>query len=121
MNLDEVYGTTSENLKADDLAEKDATLTISGCTQKEFNEKNDFGEYKAKKVILAFKETEKTIVLNKVNAYAIANHLKSKNVKEWIGAAVVFYKDKTPFRGKMTDCIRVRNAYKEETSSNVPF
>ncbi len=121
MNLDEIYGKTSENLKADDLAEKDATLTIAGWTQKEFDEKNDFGEYKAKKVILSFKETEKTIVLNKVNSYTIADFLKSKNVDEWIGAAVVLYKTKTTFGGKMTDCIRVRNAYKEETAADLPF
>ena len=100
MNLDEIYGTTSENLKADDLAEKDATLTIAGWTQKEFNEKNDFGEYKAKKVILSFKETEKTIVLNKINSYTIADFLKSKNVDEWIGAAVVLYKTKTTSENK---------------------
>tara|TARA_R110000824_G_scaffold267826_1_gene456618 strand:+ start:639 stop:1007 length:369 start_codon:yes stop_codon:yes gene_type:complete len=120
MQLNEIYEKNSENLKADDLKDKDVSLTIHGFTVNEFVEKNDRGEYKAKKVILSFKETDKTMVLNKINSYMIAEKLTTENVDDWIGATVVLYKTKTTFGNKLTDCIRVRNASKEATPLEMP-
>ena len=121
MLLSDVYATGSENLKAEDLREKDASLTIKGWSVKEFEEKNDYGDYKAKKVILSFNETEKTFVLNKTNSYSIADFLGDQDVNVWVGATVVLYKTKTNFNGKMIDCIRVRNAFKKEGPNDPPF
>jgi methyltransferase-like protein len=121
MLLSDVYASGSENLKAEDLKEKDASLTVKGWSVKEFDEKNDYGDYKAKKVILSFNETDKTLVLNKTNSYAIADFLGTEDVNVWVGATIVLYKTKTNFGGKMTDCIRVRNAFKDEGVGDSPF
>ena len=121
MLVSDVYSTGSENLKAEDLKDKDATLTVKGWSVKEFEEKNENGDYKLKKVILSFNETEKTWVLNKTNSYTIADFLGTEDVNVWVGATVVLYKTRTSFQGKMTDCIRVRNAFKKEGLDDSPF
>ena len=100
MKLDEIFH--GDSLKAADLKGKDVALTISGWAMKELDEGN--------KPEIRFAETERTLILNKTNAFAIAEELGKDDLEDWKGATVVLYPTKTEYAGKRVDCIRIRTA-----------
>lgn len=91
-----------ESLRADDLGDKDVTLTIEGWAVKEFDEK--------RKIELRFAESERTLVLNKTNARSIEEMLDESDLDHWKGAKITIYATKTDYGGKRVDCIRVKAA-----------
>ena len=134
MKLDEIYSSGSDSLKADDLKGKDVTLTISGMEVREFDEEGKYGPYKAKKIVLSFTNTDKTMVLNKTNGYSIADLLQIDDPSNWVGSKITIFPTRTSFGSKMVDCIRVRDAkapagvktpatkqYDETDENEVPF
>jgi len=132
MKLDEIYAGGSDSIKAEDLKGKDVTLTISAMEVREFDEEGKYGLYKAKKIVLAFKETDKTMVLNKTNGYSIADLLHIDDPEQWIGCKITIFPTRTSFGNKMVDCIRIRDAqapegvrtpkkYDETDHNEVPF
>lgn len=110
MKLDEIYSGSSDSIKADDLKGRDVTLTIEKWKVQEFDEEGKHGPYKANKIVLSFQETDKTLVLNKTNGYAIAEFLSEDDPANWVGAKVTLFPTKTSFGTKMVDCIRIRSA-----------
>ena len=104
MKLNEIFH--GENLKAEDLKGKDVTLTVTKWEVAEFDE----GGKVDTKIKLHFGESDRTLVLNKTNGYAIAEFLQTEELTEWIGAKVTIYPTKTEFAGKRVDCIRIRAA-----------
>ena len=100
MKLDEIFH--GDSLKAADLKGKDVTLTISGWAMKDL----DDGD----KPEIRFAETDRTLILNKTNAWAIAEEIGKDDLNDWIGVKIVLYPTKTEFAGKRVDCIRIRSA-----------
>jgi hypothetical protein len=74
-------------------------VTIESVSSQKFDE----GE----KPILHFIGKEKTLVLNRVNSYAIANAVGTDESDDWVGWSIVLYPTKVQFQGKMVDAIRV--------------
>jgi hypothetical protein len=102
MRLSEVFA--GDHLKSEDLAEGDLPLTIKKVETKEF-EKDGGG--KEMKLIIHFRETEKTLVSNKTNANTIAN-LYTDETDNWVGKRITLYATEVEFQGKTMLGIRVR-------------
>ena len=99
MNINEVYKSANDHLKAEDLPKgKQVKVTIENFEVVEFDDRP--------KVVLSFVNKEKTLVLNKTNATAIAG-VHGDNVENWKGKDILIYPTKTDFGGKLVDCIRV--------------
>jgi hypothetical protein len=90
---------SKKSLAAADLNGKAVRVTIEAVTSQKFEE----GE----KAILHFVGKEKTLVLNRINSYAIINAVGDDESDSWIGWSIVLYATKVPFQGKMVDAIRV--------------
>ena len=90
---------SKKSLAAADLGGKAVRVTIESVSSQKFDE----GE----KPILHFIGKEKTLVLNRINAYAIANAVGTDESDEWVGWSIVLYPTKVQFQGKMVDAIRV--------------
>jgi hypothetical protein len=99
----------STSLKASDLEGNDVTLTIAGYDIKEFDETdNKTGQqYKSRKPIFSFQETEKTFVCNLTNRRTIAASY-GKEMDEWIGKPITLFPTVVPFGDKMVEAVRVR-------------
>lgn len=63
---------------------------------------------KVKKFIVHFENTEKMLVLNRTNAYKIAEILDERDAAKWIGRTIKLYPTTCSCFGKTVDCIRVR-------------
>jgi hypothetical protein len=94
----EVYG-SKVSLKAADLGNSRAKVVIDGAELVKFDE----GE----KIVLAFRDKEKTLVLNKTNAGIIEEMLGSDDTDDWMGRSIVLYATKVDFQGKRVPAIRV--------------
>lgn len=117
MNIDDIYKSGSEKLKAEDLNGQTVPLTIEGV------EVVDFGEQgkPEPKLVLSFVGKEKTLVLNRTNAQTIAAQLGSDS-DQWLGHPIKIYPTKTSFGGKTVDCIRVKEeAPAEAPAGDIPF
>ena len=84
----------SNYLKASDLAGQSYRLVIDRCE----NEQITDGEWKP---ILYFSATQKGLVLNKTNAYALAAGW-GPETNNWKGREVELYPDTVMFQGKPT-------------------
>ncbi len=107
-SIDEL-STPSNSLKAADLDGSEVTLTIMSYSIKEFDQtdKKTGESYMAKKPILSFAGTEKTLVCNKTNREAIA-YAYGKEMDDWIGKSVTLYPTMVSFGNEMVEAIRVR-------------
>ena len=85
----------SKYLKADDFPQP-RNLTLLNVIVEEI------GPEKEEKAIVYFKETEKGLLLNKVNYIDIGNHLREDDTDNWMGKKVQLYKAMTMFNGKQT-------------------
>ena len=65
------------------------------------------GKERDYKPVLFFQGKQKAIVLNKTNAQAIVDAY-GEDTDDWKAKEVEVFPDKTPFQGKVVDCIRVR-------------
>jgi hypothetical protein len=94
---DYAYG-TSNYLKAEDLAGKSASVIISSVEDVEFDP--------GLKPVLSFEGKKKRLVVNATNFDILCADI-GNNTKDWIGHAIVLKGEKTSFRGKLVDSIRV--------------
>lgn len=99
MRTDEVFKSNSQSLAAKDLQGHKVTVEIEGIDVKKFDD--------GSKPILTFKGKEKSLILNKTNAFSIELLLGTKEMDDWIGQRITLKPDKTLFEGKMVDCIRI--------------
>jgi hypothetical protein len=96
ISIDDVY--QGKTIRAADLKNKQVKLTITDVNVETYDE--------GKKLVLSFKGTEKTMVLNKTNAERIAEW-HGRNPDDWTGKQITIYPDRTEYGGKLVDCIRV--------------
>ena len=99
MDLNDVY--TGQSLKAQDLKGKEVTVTIDKWEVVEFDE--------SKKIVLGFKESERTLVCNKTNGSTIGD-LHGTNLDGWVGKQITLIPAQTDWAGKQVPCIRVKLA-----------
>ena len=103
MNINDVYTSSSNFLRASDLQGKTIPLTIAAIGSHIFNE----GKSDQKiQVTLSFEGKEKKLGLNATNARVIAS-LLGDETDMWIGKKIKIYPTKTDFAGEMVDCIRI--------------
>lgn len=96
---------TYDYLSAEEFDGKDVTLTIKKIEIKEmFN-----GKTKEENPVLYFEQTDKGIVLNRVNAKSIARLLGTPDTDKWIGGEVTFFPQDITAFGQAMIAIRVRN------------
>lgn len=102
-SIDEFFG---NYLKADELKGKpDLTVTVKEVKVESVGR----GDSAEDKPVVYFKELEKGLCLNQVNAQAVAEALGSKEIESWTAKQVVLYVDpNVTFGGKRVGGIRVR-------------
>ena len=97
MNFNSMF--ESKYLKAADL-EDDTTVTIEAVQIEELNGEN--------KPVIYFKEFKQGMVLNRTNAKAISEVLKSTDTDDWANHQVTLTVMPVEFQGKTTEGIRVK-------------
>jgi len=102
MKLGEVF--TSNYLTHADLNRQDVSVTIKSVEAKEFD---DDKKGKDMKLIIGFRELDKSLVCNKTNANTISD-IYGDETDEWPGKRIVLYETEVEFGGKTTLAIRVR-------------
>jgi len=93
----------SDFIKADDLGNREVTLTINSVAREEFND-NGRKDYKP---VVSFKKTDKRLVLNRTNFRTIAD-MHGEDTDEWSGKPITIYRTQVDFRGKQVKAIRVK-------------
>jgi hypothetical protein len=104
VDVNDIYKTNSDNIKAEDIGNNMWTLTIKTADVKEFKNKEGQSE---RKIVLTFAEWEKSLPLNKTNAQSIAG-MYGHNSNAWPGNRVMLFTMMVDFGGKPTLGIRVR-------------
>jgi hypothetical protein len=96
MNYKEIY--RSKYMKADDLNGRTATYTVTGCTAEDVGDDT--------KLVLAFSETDRPLVLNTTNATTMAE-LHGSETDSWEGKKVKLVPATTQYQGKLVKCTRI--------------
>jgi hypothetical protein len=96
MNYKEIY--RSKYMKADDLNGRSATYTVNGCTAEDVGVDT--------KLVLAFSETDRPLVLNTTNATTMAE-LHGSETDSWEGKKVKLVPATTQYQGKLVKCTRI--------------
>jgi hypothetical protein len=99
-NIDSLF--PSRFLKASDLQGRQIKVTISHVTIEEVGKDGD------RKPVVYFRNAEKGLALNKINAETIAEIAESFDTDDWAGRQIVLVPAKTEFQGKRVDCIRIQ-------------
>ena len=107
MNIKDIYTSTSNFLKVDDLAGKRVVVEIESFKVAEV------GDEHKKQIVLTFKGKEKVLGLNKTNAEQIARLVGSDDADLWIGCKIKLKPAMTTFAGKDTPCIRISDEFFE--------
>jgi len=105
MTRDEVF--PSKYLKAADLKGRPHVVTIEKApleTLKSLDGKE------TQKIVLSFKNREKTLPLNATNFDAVCDATGCFDTEDWPGQEIELYPAKTTMGGKTVDCIRIREA-----------
>jgi len=105
---DYAYG-SSDYLKAEKLAGKSTRVIISDVEDVEFD--------KGLKPVLSFEGKEKRLVVNATNFDVLCDGI-SNNTKDWPGHAIILRGEKTKFKGKLVDSIRVSVPAKQQQQQN---
>lgn len=100
MDINDIYQSNSDYLKADDIGQSMPTYTMSTYNVKDF----DNGD---KKLVVDLVEVEKSLVLNKTNAHAIGDAYGT-NPQMWNGKQIMLFTMPVDFQGKQVQAIRVR-------------
>lgn len=99
MDINTVYSSNSEYLKAEDLKKRSVAVVIEAAELKEIG--------KDRKIVLYFRGKDKSLPLNKTNANAVA-YLYGQNTDAWIGRAIELYPTLADYQGRQVEAIRVR-------------
>lgn len=89
MNINEIYSSNSEYLRADDIKGQKPVVTIEGITTSTNRDKRTGEEYT--QLVLTFVGKEKKLSLNRTNAQMIAELTGSDNTDDWIGVSLKLY------------------------------
>lgn len=96
----------SKYLAASDLRGREVAVTISRIAHDSMRDPKSGREIR--KPVLYFEKKKKGMVLNKTNAFAIAEILTEEDTTQWIGREIVLVPTQTMVAGTQVDCIRVR-------------
>src|SRR5262245_34455005 len=94
---DYAYG-QSDYLKADEIAGKSFRVIISDVEDVEFD--------KGLKPVLSFENRKRRLVVNATNFDILCAGI-SNNTNDWVGHTILLRGEKTPFRGRLVNSIRV--------------
>ena len=86
-------------LKASDI-EGELTLTITDVKVEQLDEKT--------KLVVHFSETDKQLVLNKINTTRIIKHMGTSETDKWPGNRITLVRSEVEYDGKDVPCIRVK-------------
>lgn len=102
--LNDIYGSNSQWLKAEDLQGAKPVVTIASAEVKE----NTYNGETKKQIVLTFEGKDKQLGLNFTNASRIVELLGTENFEEWVGASIKLFTDKTTLAdGRTVPCIRI--------------
>jgi len=104
----------SRYLIAAELQDRDITLTIESVAPEELTMQGGVTETKP---VLRFAKTKKLFVLNKTNAYTIAE-MYGPETDDWAGKRVTLYPTRVPFGPDQVDAIRIRQSTPKQSGSN---
>lgn len=99
-DISEVYQSSSEFLKAEDIGTNFWTCTINKVDMKSFDDGT-------RKLFVMFAELDKGLVLNKTNADTIGD-LYGRNTDDWINQSVMLMTMPVDYQGKKVQAIRLR-------------
>jgi hypothetical protein len=103
MTRDEVF--PSKYLKASDLKGKPHVVTIESAP---YEMLKGLDGKEAQKIVLYFKNAEKTLPLNATNFDAVCDVTGCPDTEDWPGQRIELYPTRTTIGGKTVDCIRIR-------------
>lgn len=101
--LEEIYGSNSQWLKADDLKGSKPIVVIENAEIKE----NTYDGQVKKQIVLKFEGKEKVLGLNFTNAAHLAELTGTQNYREWVGTAIKLYATTVKVDGVAKPCIRI--------------
>ena len=102
--LNDIYGSNSQWLKAEDLQGAKPVVTIETAEVKE----NTYNGETKKQIVLKFVGKDKQLGLNFTNATRIVELIGSDDFTQWPGWAIKLYTDKTTLQdGRTVPCIRI--------------
>ncbi len=101
--LNDIYGSSSQWLKAEDIKGQKPIVTIESAEVRE----NTYDGQTKSQIVLTFVGKEKCLGLNFTNAQRIAELTGSEDFAEWVGVSLKLYVEKVKFQDKMVDAIRV--------------
>ena len=114
MNINTIYTSNSNYLKAADLKGRRVDVTISSAEVENIQD--------VEKIVLGFEGREKKLILNITNARMISELLNATDTEAWIGKEITLRPDKTNYQGELVDCLRVDSVLPGQTDdSEVPF
>lgn len=100
VDINTIYKSNSDYLKAEDIGTEMWTVTIYSADVKAW----DNGD---KKVVLEFNEVDKSMPLNLTNSRAIAD-IYGGDTDNWLGKEIMLFTMPVDYQGKMVQAIRVR-------------
>lgn len=108
----------SRFLKADDLQERDLTVTIKDCEMVEFTDPQT--RERDDKPVLYFQEQGvKPLILNKTNFSTIEKVLGSDETEDWKGKKITLFGIEVEAFGNITLTIRVRQKPKNSNAAQL--
>lgn len=100
VDVNMIYKSNSDNIKAEDIGNNMWTLTISSADVKKFSDTDS-------KIVLTFHEWEKSLPLNYTNAQTIAG-IYGQDSNSWVGQQIMLFTMPVTYQGKQTLGVRVR-------------
>lgn len=113
VDVNEIYKSSSENIKAEDIGNNMWTLTIQSAEVKSFDNGAE------RKIVLTFHEWDKSLPLNVTNARAISD-LYGHNSNDWIGRQVMLFSMPVKFQDKMVNAVRIRAPMQQSAGPGQP-
>ena len=115
MTRDEVF--PGKYLRAADLKGKPHTVTIESAP---FETLKSLDGKETQKIVLHFKNAEKSLPLNVTNFDAVCDATSFFDTEDWPGQRIELYPTKTTMGGKTTDCIRIRRPSASRPAAAAP-
>lgn len=94
-----IRNSIGKSFNAKDVADGPIVLTIKDVKEEEFDNET--------KNVVYFEEAEKRLILNVTNTHLVCDMYGDEDV-DWIGNKIELFQGKTQFKGRMVNCLSVR-------------
>lgn len=101
-NVNEVYASQSDYLKAADLQKQKHQVVIESIDMAEFDENGR----KVKKLVLHFVGKPKSLVVNKTNSDTIM-YVLGPDTDQWLNQSIILFPTLVDYQGRSVEAIRV--------------